>query len=239
MYQDDEYISNLISAVIEESKKENTILPVLKKDLSDVEKSIKNMLNAIQDGIYTPSTKQRLEELERRREQIEVQISMEELSRSQINEDMLRLWFNKMKNIDNNSPDYKHIFFHLFVNSVIVRNNGIEIILNYKDGTKIIPLEQMNNFFNIRSDVSPPARPQRQSCSFEQLCFFYITDKKVEHVKVSASRKQFAELFWLKAVGGYRNSSEFGSPSEWYVRRSRYRRSTPVTPILSSAHYKI
>ena len=73
---------------------------------------------------------------------------------------MLRIWFDKMKNIDYNSPDYKHIFFHLFVNSVIVRDNGIEIMLNYKDGTKIIPLEQMNNFFNIRSDVSPPARPK-------------------------------------------------------------------------------
>ena len=169
--EDDEYISNLISAVIEESKKENTILPVLKKDLSDVEKSIKNMLNAIQDGIYTPSTKQRLEELERRREQIEVQISMEELSRSQINEDMLRIWFDKMKNIDNNSPDYKHIFFHLFVNSVIVRDNGIEIMLNYKEGTKIIPLEQMNNFFNIRSDVSPPARP-KSSFNICWDCFF-------------------------------------------------------------------
>lgn len=102
---------------------------------------------------------------------------MEELSRSQINEDMLRIWFNKMKNIDNNSPDYKHIFFHLFVNSVIVRDNGIEIMLNYKEGTKIIPLEQTNNFFNIRSDVSPPARPE--SSDYFILCSNISLHKKL------------------------------------------------------------
>ena len=50
-----------------DQKKENTTLPLLKQELREVEKSIKNMLDAIQNGIFTSSTKQRLEELEARK----------------------------------------------------------------------------------------------------------------------------------------------------------------------------
>ena len=161
--EDDEYIKNLIIAIIAESKRENTLLPMLKREKVEVEKRIRNMLDAIQDGIYTASTKQRLEELEARKEDIEVQIAMEELGRTQINEDMLYMWFDKMKNLDINSLDYKRIFFDVFVNSVYVKEDGIELILNYKEGTKIIPFEQKNNFFNKGSDLSPPARPLKRT----------------------------------------------------------------------------
>ncbi|MBQ8210400.1 MAG: hypothetical protein IJZ35_07465 [Clostridia bacterium] len=117
------------------------------------------MLDAIQDGIYTASTKQRLEELEARKEDIEVQLAMEELGRTKINEDMLHMWFNKMKSLDIATLDYKRMFFDAFVNSVYVLDEGIEVLLNYKEGTKIIPFEEINKFFNEGSDLSPPARP--------------------------------------------------------------------------------
>ena len=88
---------------------------------------------------------------------------MEELGRTQINEDMLYMWFDKMKNLDINSLDYKRIFFDVFVNSVYVKEDGIELILNYKEGTKIIPFEQKNNFFKKGSDLSPPGRPLKRT----------------------------------------------------------------------------
>ena len=159
MLEDDEYIENLISSIISESKKDNTLLPMLKRELSEVDKRIRNMLDAIQDGIYTASTKQRLEELEARKEDIEVQLAMEELGRTKINEDMLHMWFNKMKSLDITTLDYKRMFFDAFVNSVYVMDNGIEIALNYKEGTKIITFDEMKKFYNEGSDLSPPARP--------------------------------------------------------------------------------
>ncbi|MBQ8783441.1 MAG: recombinase family protein [Clostridia bacterium] len=159
--EDDEYIENLISSIISESKKDNTLLPMLKRELSEVDKRIRNMLDAIQDGIYTSSTKQRLEELEARKEDIEVQLAMEELGRTKINEDMLYMWFNKMKSLDITSLDYKRMFFDAFVNSVYVMDNGIEIALNYKEGTKIITFDEIKKFYNEGSDLSPPARPNK------------------------------------------------------------------------------
>lgn len=60
---------------------DNTLLPVLNNDLKDVEKSISNLLNAIEQGIITESTKARLEELEKQRKELRFQIAKEEAAR--------------------------------------------------------------------------------------------------------------------------------------------------------------
>lgn len=45
-------------------RQENTAVSLLNKRLDEVNESISNILSAIEQGIITPSTKQRLEELE-------------------------------------------------------------------------------------------------------------------------------------------------------------------------------
>lgn len=56
----DEVMKRLIDTLMELQKKESTDLPLLKKQLAETEKGINNILNSIQAGIFTPSTKQRL-----------------------------------------------------------------------------------------------------------------------------------------------------------------------------------
>ena len=75
----DEVMKRLIDTLMELQKKESTDLPLLKKQLAETEKGINNMLNAIQTGIFTPSTKQRLDELEKTKSQLEVSILQEEM----------------------------------------------------------------------------------------------------------------------------------------------------------------
>ena len=75
----DEVMERLIDTLMELQKKESTDLPLLKKQLAETEKGINNMLNAIQTGIFTPSTKQRLDELEKTKSQLEVSILQEEM----------------------------------------------------------------------------------------------------------------------------------------------------------------
>ena len=53
----------------------------LKKQLAETEKGINNILNAIQVGIFTPSTKQGLDELEETKSQLEVSILQEEMQK--------------------------------------------------------------------------------------------------------------------------------------------------------------
>ena len=53
----------------------DTTTPALRSQLAETESAIGNILKAIEQGIFTPSTKQRLDELEARKEEILVKIS--------------------------------------------------------------------------------------------------------------------------------------------------------------------
>ena len=55
--------------------RENTTLPLLEKQMREVENGIENMLNAIQAGVLTNSTKSRLEKLEAQQKELEVRIA--------------------------------------------------------------------------------------------------------------------------------------------------------------------
>lgn len=59
--------------------RESSVLPALRKQLEEAESGITNMLDAIQMGIINASTKQRLDELEERKKDIELQIIQEEM----------------------------------------------------------------------------------------------------------------------------------------------------------------
>ena len=72
-------MERLIDTLIELQKRENTVLPLLKKQRAETEKGVNNMRNAIQAGIFAPSTKQRLDELEETKSQLETSILQEEM----------------------------------------------------------------------------------------------------------------------------------------------------------------
>lgn len=65
-------------------KQESTLLPILNANLKEVEKGIDNMLNAIQMGIITESTKARLDSLEEEKKKIQTAILNEKLEHPDI-----------------------------------------------------------------------------------------------------------------------------------------------------------
>ena len=78
---DDNLIEKIANEVLKEQAKENTTLPLLKKKYAETVKGISNMLDAIQNGILTESTKERLESLELQKADLLLKITKEELER--------------------------------------------------------------------------------------------------------------------------------------------------------------
>ena len=78
----DDIISSISDPVVELQKQENTVIPYLQSQLREVEKGIENMLNAIQQGIITSSTKRRIDEREQRKEDIEISIVKEKIAKT-------------------------------------------------------------------------------------------------------------------------------------------------------------
>ena len=65
MILNDTVVSDVAALVVQAQDRENTDLPALQNQLAQTERGIENLLNAIQQGIFTASTKQRLDELKR------------------------------------------------------------------------------------------------------------------------------------------------------------------------------
>mgnify|MGYP003230885446 FL=1 len=95
LVKDDAAMESIIAKVMELQNKENTNIPLYEKQLRDAESGIQNMLNAIQAGILTSSTKERLEQLEETKRELEARIAKEKLAKPKVTEEFIRFWLQR------------------------------------------------------------------------------------------------------------------------------------------------
>ena len=150
----DDIIEQIADAVYNLQSKENTIVKALKKNLNEVESGINNMLNAIQMGIVTASTKQRLEELEQRKSEIESAILNEEIEHPILTKEQIIFWISRFKDGNIENEKYKQMLIDTFVNSVYLYDDKMVITYNFKDGTRTITLDEVENS-DLVQDASP------------------------------------------------------------------------------------
>ena len=79
MMINDNVIEDIASIVFRNAKKENPAIQLLKQRLSETENALNNLLRAIEEGIITPTTKQRMIELEQTRDEIKLKLIKEEM----------------------------------------------------------------------------------------------------------------------------------------------------------------
>lgn len=133
----------LIDTLMELQKRESTDLPLLKKQLAETEKGINNMLNAIQAGIFTPSTKQRLDELEETKSQLEISILQEEMHKPMLTREQIAFFIYRFRKFDVTKREQRQRLIDSFVNAVYLYADKIILTFNYKDGSKTITLAEV------------------------------------------------------------------------------------------------
>ena len=139
----DEIIEQLIDLVMEAQQKENTRLPVLKDQLRDTEKRLANLLEAIEQGILTSTTKQRLDELEARKEALNTSILEEELKKPILTREWIRFWLEKFRKGDVGSTEHQRQIIDTFVNSVYVFDDRVVLNFNFTDDAKTVTREEV------------------------------------------------------------------------------------------------
>ena len=168
----DEVMERLIDTLMELQKKESTDLPLLKKQLAETEKGINNMLNAIQAGIFTPSTKQRLDELEETKSQLEVSILQEEMHKPLLTREQIAFFIYRFRKFDVTKREQRQRLIDSFVNAVYLYEDKIILTFNYKDGSKTITLAEVEG-----SDLSVLGAFQNFECRnkrFVRSAYFYF-----------------------------------------------------------------
>jgi hypothetical protein len=172
---DDELIECLAEQMMESLGKESETLPLLRQNLAEVEKGIENMLNAIQMGIFTPATKQRLEELEQQRKDLSAQILAEEMAQPTITKEQIMFFLLQFRKLDTNKLEHRRQLINSFVNAVILYDDHFTFVGNYKDGTKTVTFAELEAA-GLGSGFTASCVPKRPD-TIRYLVFLHIQNE--------------------------------------------------------------
>lgn len=137
-----EFIADCVTQIQEENI-DTSMLKVIESDLKHVKESIKNIMTAIEKGIITDTTKDRLLELEARQAQLESQIKIEKarLQAPKTSRDKVIYFLEKFANGDIHDSVYREQIINLFVNTVILYPETLTIAYNYTGENDIIDVD--------------------------------------------------------------------------------------------------
>ena len=152
---DDNFVEYVADAVMDIQSRESSVLPALRKQLEEAESGITNMLNAIQMGIINASTKQRLDELEERKKDIELQIIQEEMKHPAVSREDVIYFVCRFRSLDTSKLDARRRLIDSFVNAVTIFDDYILITFNYKEGETRIDFADIESS-DLQSVGGPP-----------------------------------------------------------------------------------
>lgn len=154
MVMDDPLMERIVNRIMEVQNEEDYDLKLLEQQLSETEKGIENMINAIQAGIITASTKQRLEALESKKANIERNIIEHRIKNPILSREQIEFYLDQFKKTDANDIEQKERLIDSFVNAVYVYDDKIILTFNYKDGAKTVSLKDIQS--SDLESSSPP-----------------------------------------------------------------------------------
>ena len=99
------------------------------------------MLNAIQQGILTKSAKGRLEELEAVKEDLEIKIANEKLTKPKVSAKFMTFWLHRFRKLDVRQKSHRKMLIDTFINAIFLYDDKMVITFHYKDGTDTITIE--------------------------------------------------------------------------------------------------
>ena len=161
--RDDRTEDAIVNRVMQIQEEDNRALPLLEQQLREAGDGIENMLQAIQQGILTKSTKARLEELEAAKERLELQIAEEKIGKPLLTPKFVHSWVQRFRKLDPKLPSHRKTLIDTFLNVVILFDDKLIISFNYREGTETISLADLNpidaSSFSAGSDMETVASP--------------------------------------------------------------------------------
>ena len=200
LVKDDAAMESIIAKVMELQNKENTNIPLYEKQLRDAESGIQNMLNAIQAGILTSSTKERLEQLEETKRELEARIAEEKLAKPKVTEEFIRFWLLRFRKLDMSLKDQRQALVDTFINSIYLYDDKVLITFNYKEGTQTVTFGEATEVASEGngSDLDCFTAPENavKSKDFMAFLFFWRSLHTIAHPlhTLQKSHELFASL---------------------------------------------
>ena len=143
MVMDDKAIEAIVSMLMDLQDRDNVNVPLYEQQLHEADTAISNLLNAIQQGILTRSTKERLEELENRRDELENRLACEKLAKPKVSAEFMTFWLHRFRKLDVRQQSHRKMLIDAFINAIFLYDDKMVITFNYKEVTKTITFAEL------------------------------------------------------------------------------------------------
>ena len=118
-----EMIADKAVELMEKEFAEQSVLSTLEQTKKDVEKKIKNLIDLMEQGISTPSTKERLLDLESQKTDLENRIARESMKKPPLSKERVMHWLYSFKGGDARDVEYQRRVIDTLINSIYVYDN--------------------------------------------------------------------------------------------------------------------
>ena len=175
MVMDDKTIEAIVSMLMDLQDRENVNLPLYEQQLREADTAIQNLLNAIQQGILTKSTKGRLEELEAAKEDLEAKIAREKLAKPKVSAEFMTFWLHRFRKLDVRQKSHRKMLIDTFINAIFLYDDKMVITFNYKEETMTITFDDLKTALanqKTGSDFDCSTAPNRKSLRCNDFRFF-------------------------------------------------------------------
>lgn len=136
-----EKLSQAAYELYQKSAHDDSELIALKSELRETQKTIDNLVNAIEQGIITSTTKERLLDSEERKESLLVAIAREEIAKPIVTKEHIKFYLNDIRNKVYNSDEQIEIICNTFVNAIYLYDDKLIITFNFRDGESLKKIE--------------------------------------------------------------------------------------------------
>ena len=147
-------------------------LNALKMQLAEVEKGIANLIKAVEAGMFTPSMKSRMDELESQRVDLKAAISENELTASfKLEKDHILYFLHQFRSMDYSDRNCQRKLVDTFVNAIFIFDDKITLTFNYTSSRNTVTLTETqeavaetesDNEFGCCASSSTTVRPKAQ-----------------------------------------------------------------------------
>ena len=180
MIMDDAIIEAIVAKLLEIQDQENVNIPLYERELRETNISIENMLNAIQQGILTHSTKERLEALEKTKEDLENKIACEKMAKPRYTAEQLTFFLQRFRRLDMTQQSHHKMLIDTFVNAIFLYDDKLMLGLNFHEGTTTITFDDLQEtvenegFGSDLNSVGAPLKVLENAYVSRAFSFFHV-----------------------------------------------------------------
>ena len=152
----DDIIDWIVESTIaySEKKEAESEIGILEDNLSEIERGIKNIMHAIEQGIITDTTKGRLVELESDRSAIKAKIAVAKADIVPVNGEQLTEWLRSLKEGDIHDKKYRARLFDTFLVAVYLYDDSLKIVFSFSGDKNTIRIPLNSAVDAIENDVA-------------------------------------------------------------------------------------